>query len=160
LSWLAAILIIVGVSWPQGARAQQKPAAPKPPNRFTAAVNLVLEQGVDAILPPHLSVLLGVSPTEKECQVKQRTVQTENLVRGFDVATDHHNNIVLFLERPGERMFYLVSPRGTLRKVVTVKEGVGQEQKIGPKLTKSFQEEKQIWLEVLVPENPWKKASQ
>lgn len=133
------------------AHSQTKPA-PKPPPRMVEAVNQTAVHGHDATLPPHISHLLGISPEEKEVPVKQFVEITEP-VRGFDVSTAEHNDIVIFVENrvAKESTFYLTSRRGVLRKVLSIREGVGYDRAPTAADKEAFEVQKQYWLDQLAP---------
>jgi hypothetical protein len=80
-------------------------------------------------------------------------VRTGNVVQGFDVSAANKNDVVLFIvnETTNDQTFYLTSKQGGLRKVVEVKEGVGEIQKITVERRKEFEKEKQFWLDQLAP---------
>ena len=80
-------------------------------------------------------------------------VRTGNLVQGFDVSITNKNDIVLFVadETGKDQNLYLTSPEGTLRKVVSVKAGVGDAVRITEKDEEAFKKEKQFWVDRLVP---------
>jgi hypothetical protein len=120
--------------------------------RFARAADTTYQQGVHAKLPPHLSTLLGLS-NEEECPVMQSVVRTGSVVQGFDVSVTNHKNVVLFVvdEATNDQTLYLTSPAGTLRKMVTVKAGVGAEARIADKDKKAFEKEKQFWIARLAP---------
>jgi hypothetical protein len=75
------------------------------------------------------------------------------VVQGFDVSVTNHKNVVLFVvdEATNDQTLYLTSPAGTLRKMVTVKAGVGAEARIADKDKKAFEKEKQFWIARLAP---------
>jgi hypothetical protein len=83
----------------------------------------------------------------------QGVVRTGKVVQGFDVSKANKNDVVLFVanEATNDQTLYLTSKEGVLRKVVTVKEGVGQAQKITGEDRKAFEKEKQFWLDRLAP---------
>ena len=85
----------------------------------------------------------------------QGVVRTGNLVQGFDVSTANKNDVVLFVvsETTNDQTLYLTSKEGVLRRVVTVKEGVGRIQKITSEDRKAFEKEKQFWLDRLAPDS-------
>ena len=116
------------------------------------AVDTTLQEGLQAKLPPHLSTLLGLTQ-EEECPVMQGVVRTGKAVQGFDVAAANRKDVVLFVvdETTNDQTLYLTSKEGVLRKVVTVKEGAGQVQKITSEDRKAFEKEKQFWLDRLAP---------
>jgi hypothetical protein len=116
------------------------------------AVDKILQEGLHAKLPPHLSTLLGLSK-EEECQVMQGVVRTGKVVQGFDVSTANKNDVVLFVvnETTNDQTLYLTSKEGVLRKVVKVEVGVGKVQKITGKDRKAFEKERVFWLDRLTP---------
>ena len=83
----------------------------------------------------------------------QSVVHTGNLVQGFDVLVTNKNDIVIFVvdETANEQNLYLTSPEGTLRKVVSVKAGVGNVARTMDKDRKAFEKEKKFWVDRLVP---------
>ncbi len=121
--------------------------------RLARAIDKTLEQGHDATLPPHVSNLLGISPQEHEVPVKQFAEMGEP-IRGFEVAIAEHNNVIMFVESraTNETTFYLTSPKGVLRRVLSITEGVGHPRipNIGDKA--AFEKEKHYWLNRLVPD--------
>ena len=133
----------------------QKPAGSQTTSSLTKAIDLTLKQGHDAILPPHVSHLLGISPAEHEVPVKQ-FVQMGEPIRGFEVSTAQQNDIVIFVESRAQKQttFYLMSKRGTLRKVLTVLEGTGYSRRPTKDDEEEFEKEKQRWVDQLSPKHP------
>lgn len=149
---IAIVLMLLAL----GSLAQsQTAAAPKPKSGLSAAINRTLEEGHDAILPPHISHLLGISPEEHEIPVKQFAEMGE-VVRGFEVSSAEHNNVVLFVENRTEKQstFYLASRRGILRKVLAVIEGTGYARVPTKDDRAAFEKEKQYWVDRLAPNHP------
>ena len=109
----------------------------------------------DAVLPPHVSNLLGISPEEREVPVKQ-FVEMGALIRGFEVSTSEHNNVVIFFEDRAkkETTFYLTSRRGVLRRVLSVREGIGYGRVPNKADKDAFEKEKQDLVDKLVPKHP------
>jgi len=136
------------------ARAQKAPTS-STQQRFALAVNKTLEQGHDAFLPPHISHLLGISPDEQKVPVKQ-FAEMGQTVRGFEVSAEKHDDIVIFVENPsqGESTFYLISARGSARKVVSIKAGIGYDRVPTAADRKDLVREKQYWIDRLVPVAP------
>jgi len=150
-STIFVLLLAVG-----GLAAQsQKPAPGKASSRLASAIERTLDQGHDAILPPHVSHLLGISPDEHEVPVKQ-FVEMGAPIRGFEVSTAEHNDVVMFVESldKKDRTFYLVSSRGVLRKVLSIIDGVGYDRPPTAADKAAFEPEKQHWLDVLAPKQP------
>jgi hypothetical protein len=154
---LATILLLGFVAFPQA--QAQKPSTPNTQQRFALAVNKTLEQGHDAVLPPHVSHLLGISPDEQKVPVKQFNEMGQT-IRGFEVSAEKHDDIVIFVEdqSQGESTFYLVSARGSARRVVSVKAGVGYDRAPTATDRKDLATEKQYWLDRLVPVAPLQNA--
>jgi len=78
------------------AAQSQRPPAPKTKSRLATAIDLTLEKGHESTLPPHISTLLGISQ-EKEVPIKQ-AVERGEPIKGFEVSTDEHQNVVIFIE--------------------------------------------------------------
>ena len=150
---VALVFPLTGVMFVWATRAQVRPLpSPQARKRMVQAVDKTLQEGQHAKLPPHLSTLLGLAH-EQECLVMQGVVRTGKLVQGFDVSTANKNDVVLFVvnETTNDQTLYLSSREGVLRKVVAVKEGVGQVQKATREDWKAFEKEKQFWLDRLAP---------
>lgn len=83
----------------------------------------------------------------------QGVLRTGKVVQGLDVSTTNRNDIVLFVadDTTNDQTLYLTSPKGTLRRVVLVKAGVGSAVRITEQHKKAFEKEKQFWLDRLVP---------
>ncbi len=83
----------------------------------------------------------------------QSVVRTGTVVQGFDVSVADKNDIVLFVvdETANDQTLYLTTPGGTLRCVVSVKNGVGAVARITDKDKKAFEKEKQFWIDRLAP---------
>lgn len=76
-------------------------------------------------------------------------------IRGFEVSTAQPNNVVIFVESRAQKQstFYLMSKRGTLRKVLTVVEGTGYSRNPTKDDQQEFHKEKQRWVDELVPKH-------
>jgi hypothetical protein len=149
---IVAAVFLVAVSL--SAQSQTRTAS-KPDTRLARVIDQTLKQGHDAILPPHISHLLGISPEEHEVPIKQ-FVQMGEPIRGFEVSGANHNNVVLFVENHGqnESTFYLTSARGILRKVLSVRQGVGYDRVPNKDDQAAFEKEKQLWIDRLTPKQP------
>ena len=130
------------------------PAASQARSRFASAIDRTVAQGHDAILPPHISHLLGISPQEHEVAVKQ-LVEMGEPIRGVEVSTTDDNNVVIFVESRAQKesTFYLASRRGVLRKVLSVINGVGYDRRPTKDDREAFEKEKQYWVEKLAPKH-------
>jgi hypothetical protein len=148
------IFIFLVMALSPAAYSQTAPPS-KTPRRLASALKQTLTEGKDAILPPHISHLLGISPGEQEVSVKQ-FVQMGEVIRGLEVSAAKHDDVVIFVENRAEKesTFYLTSPRGSLRNVLSVRSGVGYQRAPTIADKKAFEREKQSWLDRLVPEHP------
>lgn len=128
----------------------QKPAPTRTKSPLGSAIDRTVDQGHDAVLPPHVSNLLGISPNEHEVPIKQ-FVQMGEPIRGFEVSSANHNNVIIFVENRAQKqtMFYLTSRRGGLRKVLSVVEGTGYARVPTKDDKEAFEKEKQRWVEQL-----------
>jgi hypothetical protein len=153
---VAGVFILPVVIFAPVAQAQSA-ARPQTQKRMALAVDRTLQEGLQAQLPPHLSTLLGIS-AEKECLVMQRLVRTGETVQGFDVSMANRNDVVVFVvnESTKDQTLYLTSREGSLRKLVSVIEGVGGVRRITSEERKGFEKEKRFWLDRLAPVEPSK----
>jgi hypothetical protein len=140
-----AASIVVLLACALGALAQT--AASRTPGRFSGVIARTLADGRNAVLPPHISHLLGISPAEKEVPVKQFVEMKEN-TRGLEVGSLQRGDVVLFVEDRAshDTMFYLTSPSGKLRRVLAVRAGVGYERAPTEADRKVFEKEKTYWV--------------
>ena len=140
---LFTILASLGVTASQSATLSPPRPVAHPHAELSAEANLVVQRGIHAELPPHISTLLGLSHEEK-CDVVQGVVRSGEKVQGFEVAEKNHNDIVIFIVDPAaqDQTFYLTSPSGALRKVLSVKQGVGRVVKPTRADLEAFQNEK------------------
>jgi len=150
-TWLVMFVLIVSLA----AQSQKPSAAPKTKSRLATAIDRTLEKGRDAILPPHISDLLGISPEKNEVPVKQ-AVKMGEPIRGFEVSSLEPNNVVIFVESrlQKETIFYLTSRTGTLRRVLSVREGAGYPRRPTNEDQVAFDQEKQYWIDQLAPKHP------
>ncbi len=150
---MAVVFLLAAMMFVSTARAQVGLSpSPQARKRMVQAVDKILQEGLHAKLPPHLSTLLGLSK-EEECPVMQGVVRTGKVVQGFDVSTANKNDVILFVvnETTNDQTLYLTSKEGVLRKVVKVEKGVGQVQKITDKDLKAFDKERVFWLDRIAP---------
>jgi hypothetical protein len=125
----------------------QKSAGSQTTSPLAKAISRTLTEGHDAILPPHVSDLLGISPDAHEVPVKQFAAMGEP-IRGFEVSTVQPNDVVVWVESRAQKTttFYLMSRRGTLRRVVEVVEGTGHSRRPTKEDQDAFEKEKQRWV--------------
>ena len=83
----------------------------------------------------------------------QGVIRSEKVVRGIDVVMANRNDVVLFVvnETTNDQVLYFTSRDGALRKVVSVKGGIGEVVQISSEDRKAFEKEKQFWLDRLAP---------
>ncbi len=88
----------------------------------------------------------------------QGVLRSSGKTQGFEVTEKNHDDIVIFIvdETTKDQIFYLTSPNGALRRVVAVKQGVGNVVKPMTADVEAFQKEKKIWEERLAAETPAK----
>jgi hypothetical protein len=113
------------------------------------------DMGKDALMPPTLSYLLGLTPHPETVAVKQVAAKIRGTdMIGFNVSVKNHGDIVIFRETPTVRTYFLTSPAGVLRKVIESRKpenGKGEftTTELRPSaLKKRFDKEKQCWMDV------------
>jgi len=89
-------------------------------SRLGVLIDSVLHQGLNAQLPPHLALVLGIGTGVEPLAVKQAVLRDWPEVRVFNVSAPNHKDIVILRTNEKERttMAYLVSTTGKLRKAV------------------------------------------
>jgi hypothetical protein len=128
--------------------AARRPLA-HPRAELAAAAQIAAEQGFHSELPPHISTLLGLT-REERCPVRQGVLRFPDKIQGIDVTEKNHDDIVIFVvDATGQQTFYLTSPAGTLRRMLSVKKGVGVVVKPTEADVEGFQKEKKMWEERL-----------
>ena len=147
-----ALVCVFGL-FPFGLCQTKMASKTQPP--LAIAVEETLAHGHDAQLPPHISHLLGLGSGEEAISVKQ-FVRMGDVVKGFEVSAEDHNDIVIFVEdrAKNESTFYLTSGRGSVRKVLSITAGVGQDRTPTAADQKAFADEKAFWIDKLLPHPP------
>lgn len=108
----------------------------------------VLHQGHDALLPPHLALVLGLGAGEKAIAVKQLGTQSAQEIRTFNVLTEKGRTVVVILRY--DRMThvtqaFLLGKGAKLRSAVTYEAG-GQPTSLSDENARvAFQEELKYW---------------
>jgi hypothetical protein len=98
-----------------------RPSSPASRTRsFDRLIDAVVHQGPEGNLPPRLSVVLGLTATEKQTPVKQAVVREGQSVRVFNVSTVNHGDLVILThdEQKQSTKAYRVSAAGELCKAV------------------------------------------
>src|ERR1700756_2076281 len=65
---------------------------------FSGFTDRVLREGHEALLPPHLALVLGLGTGEKAVAVKQLAVQKAPQIRTFNVCTEKGQTVVVILD--------------------------------------------------------------
>ncbi len=140
--------LMTQVAMGQGQHGAGAPA----PGRFALAADKTFKEGVASKLPPHIATLLGLA-REAEWPAKQGVLRSGKLVEGIDVSVARKSDIVLFVvdEMTKDQDYYLTSPEGKLRKLVSVRAGVGAVTPVTEKEQGAFKKEKQFWADRLAP---------
>jgi hypothetical protein len=138
-----------------GAVPAEHKALAHPTPELTAVAQTAVLRGFHAELPPHISTLLGLTH-EETCDVLQGVFRSPNRIQGIDVLANNHNDIVIFTvdQATQDQTFYLTSSSGALRKVLTVKQGVGQVIHPTKADLEAFKKEKKMWEERLASHPP------
>ena len=144
---LVALLAIIATV----AAPAERPTTNPPFRRFS---DLVLRDGDEAKISPNISHMLGLVPDPAAVEVKQASHREGQLIRTFNVRKDNRADIVIWTwdQSSGSRLiFYLTSPRGTLRKAVRSETQPGGEYHAMhvpiSAARAGFLKEKQYWLE-------------
>lgn len=141
------VIVVLGLGQAPAHAVPERHAAPHESKAELAkAVEIALQRGFDAKLPPHISTLLGVA-REQECPVKQGVLRGDHRIQGLDVSVQNHEDVILFVidETTGDQDYYLTSPSGKLRKMVAVRDKVGRAVRPSQKDLAAFQKEKEVW---------------
>ena len=111
-------------------------------------VNAALHVGQKAKLGPHLSVLLGLSPTEASVEVRQLGFKNGDDIKTLNVCGDNHENVVLMTVGSDRRAeAYLMSPDGVLRKALRYQVGGDTTELRLTEAKPGFLRERKLWLE-------------
>ena len=108
----------------------------------------VLHQGHEALLPPHLALVLGLGTGEKAIAVKQLGTQSAQEIRTFNVRTEKGRTVVVILRYDRKTQVtqaFLLGSGAKLRSAVTYETG-GQPASLSDENARiAFQEELQYW---------------
>ena len=106
-----------------------------------------LRDGVDAKLPPILSVVLGIAASEQSTPVRQIVVRIEHKVRGFDVCVADHSKLVIFTadESTQTTNMYLLTPAGKLKKAIAYAAGEPARELTAAESRADFARETRYW---------------
>jgi hypothetical protein len=114
-----------------------------------ALVHAVVENGLDARLPAHLSVILGVAPVERATAVKQAVIRDGHTVHTFNVSVTNHGDVVMLThdDQSLATKAYLVSAAGELRKAVSYQPGAPADERTPLAAGSDFSGELKFWTE-------------
>jgi hypothetical protein len=112
-------------------------------------VDAVVAHGPESRLPAHLSVVLGISRTERETAVKQAVIRDGQMVHTFNVCTAKHDDVVMMTvnEQNHSTKAYLVSATGVLRKAVSYQAGAPANERSLAEASEDFANEIKFWTE-------------
>jgi hypothetical protein len=108
----------------------------------------VLHQGHDALLPPHLALVLGLGAGEKAVAVKQLGTQSAQEIRTFNVRTEKGKTVVVILRYDRKTQItqaFLLGRGATLRRAVTYETGAQPASLSDESARPAFKEELQYW---------------
>ena len=108
----------------------------------------VLHQGHEALLPPHLALVLGLGAGGKAIAVKQLGTQSAQEVRTFNVCTEKGRTVVVILRYDRKTQVtqaFLLGRGATLRRAVTFETGAQPASLSDESARLAFQEELQYW---------------
>lgn len=116
-------------------------------NSLDGLIDTVVRKGPDAVLPPHLSVVLGVTRLEQATSVKQAVWRDGTTVRTFNVCAAKHDDLVFitYHEQSRSSKAYLVSPAGVLRKAVAYQPQMPATERSLSEAAKDFAGELKFW---------------
>jgi hypothetical protein len=114
-----------------------------------ALIDAVVKDGLDARLPAHLSVVLGVAAVEQKTAVKQAVIHDGHTVRTFNVCVTNHDDVVILTHNDQSRATkaYLVSAAGELRKAVSYQPGAPANERTLADARSDFSGELKFWTE-------------
>ena len=143
IGWITAIVL---VSW--GANGADR--------TLSTLIDSTLKNGPDSRVPGHLSVVLGISPTEKPTPVKQAVNRKGVVVHTLNVCTGDHDRVVLLAYDEQRRITkaYLMSADGVLRKAVSYVAGAPAEVRSTDEARADFTAELNAWKSLLRKPNP------
>jgi hypothetical protein len=126
------------------------PAQATPPGTaesFDELVETTVRRGPDGQLPPHLSVVLGLSTLEQGISVKQAVIRDGSAVRVFNVCAANHKDLVILTHNDREQSTkaYLFSTQGRLRRAVFFRDGEPVQMRSMAEASADFAAEQRFW---------------
>jgi hypothetical protein len=140
--WFAATLLTLAMFSAQC-------APPKAGGSFDELVETTVRRGPDAQLPPHLSVVLGLSALEQNTAVKQTVIRDGAAVRVFNVCSANHRDLVILTHNDQDQSTkaYLLSTGGRLRKAVFFRGSEPAELRSMAEARADFAAEQRFWMD-------------
>jgi len=138
--WAAAALFgAIGVTVFVPARAAD--------HSYTGLIDAVLREGPEAELPPHLSMVLGLTRIEHSVPVKQAVIHDGHNFHVFNVGTANHKNLVILThdDQDQSTKAYLISRAGQLRKAVAFHDNEVPHERSAAEARDDFAAETQFW---------------
>ena len=116
---------------------------------LSGLVDVVVANGPESRLPAHLSVVLGISRTERETAVRQAVIRDGQTVHTFNVCIAKHDDVVMISVNEQDRSTraYLVSAAGVLRKAVSYQVGAPAHERSLTEAHDDFANEIKLWTE-------------
>ena len=120
------------------------------PTSLAGLVDSVVAHGAESQLPAHLSVVLGISPSERETAVKQAVIRDGQMVHTFNVCTAKTDDIVIMSVDEKERATkaYRVTVAGVLRKAVSYHAGAPAIERSLTEARADFGKEMKFWIDI------------
>jgi len=112
-----------------------------------SVIAAVVKNGLDAQLPAHLSVILGVSSVERATAVKQAVIRDGKTVHTFNVGAANHDDVVILTydEQHRATKAYLVSRAADLLKAVSYQPGAPANERSLGEARNDFLGELKFW---------------
>ena len=114
---------------------------------FAQLAQRAQREGTDALLPPHLSVVLGLTGAEQGVAVKQLLIRAAQRIRAFNVCAAAPSTVIIFEFDEATRIItaFRVSRAGTLDKAVTYESGQPVKELVGALARRALAEELRYW---------------
>jgi hypothetical protein len=140
--WLAGTLLML-------ATLPAQAAPPRTSASFDELVETTIRRGPDGQLPPHLSVVLGLSALEQNISVKQAVIRGGSAVHVFNVCAANHDDLVILThnEQDQSTKAYLLSAGGRLRKAVFFRGSEPAQVRSMSEARGDFATEEKFWLD-------------
>lgn len=135
-AWLAAAVAMAAILSAEGASRS-----------LDGLIESVVRSGGEAVLPAHLSVVLGVAAVERTTAVKQAMIRDRSAIRTFNVCAANHHDVVILTydEQSHLTKAYLVSAKGALRKAVDYQAGAAANVRSLADARSDFADEISFW---------------